>query len=167
MITVRSSIEISRPVDQVFLYAGDYRNDIFWRKGVILMECEPSGMLQTGTITRETMLAFGNRNMTIAKITEYDPCKRTAFEALHGPIPCKGFRTFEPTPTGTRFTYSLTLRPSGWRSLMLPGLYPILARQIRHDLRRLAAILERDHATEVEALVTGDHERSPGDTLSA
>lgn len=125
----------------VFAFAGDYANDPAWRAGVICMEYETSGPIAVGTRTRETMRSLGTKVVTVAEVTEYSPT-RTAFRSVCGPMPCEGSREFVATPTGTRFTYTLALRPVGIYRVLEPLLKLLFARQVRADVRRLRQRLE-------------------------
>ena len=127
----------------VFAFAGDYANDPAWRAGVICMEYETPGPIAAGTRTRETMRSLGTKVVTVAEVMEYSPA-RTAFNSVSGPIPCSGSREFVATPTGTRFTYTLVLRPVGFYRVLEPLLKLLLARQVRADIRRLQQRLEAD-----------------------
>jgi uncharacterized membrane protein len=140
---VSYSVEIGRPPEVVFAFAGDYANDPAWRKGVLGMAYETPGPPAVGTRTRETMRSLGSTAVTIAEVTEYSPT-RTAFRSLSGPIPCTGSREFASTSTGTRFTYSLTLRPAGVFRVLEPLLKRVLTGQIQADVRRLKQRLEAD-----------------------
>lgn len=142
MFAVASTIEITRPVEEVFTFAGDYRNDPQWRKGVTSMQHEPPGSPALGTVTTETMKFMGRPSITVAEVTEYLDCRRTAFRSLQGPVECHGFRLFAASNGGTQFTYSLTLKPRGllhWFEFLLK---PIFQSQVQADLRRLQKLLE-------------------------
>ena len=141
MFEVSCSAEIGRPPNVVFAFAGDYANDPAWRAGVQCMEYETSGPPAVGTRTRETIRSLGGTAVTVAEVTEYSP-SRTAFRSVSGPIPCAGSREFVATPSGTRFTYSLTLRPAGVLRVLEPLLKRVFARQVRADVRRLQHRLE-------------------------
>jgi hypothetical protein len=141
MFEVSCSEEIARPPDVVFAFAGDYANDPSWRAGVLSMVYETAGSPGAGSRTRETMRSLGTSAVTVAEVTEYSPT-RTAFRSLSGPIPCAGSREFMATPTGTRFTYSLTLQPAGALRVLEPLLKVVFARQVRADVQRLKHRLE-------------------------
>jgi uncharacterized membrane protein len=95
-----------------------------------------------GVRTRETMRSLGRTAVTVAEITEYSR-SRTAFRSLSGLVACEGSREFVAVPGGTRFSYSLTLRPEGLFGIIAPILKRVLQRQVRGDLRRLKEHLER------------------------
>ncbi|MBI5955115.1 MAG: SRPBCC family protein [Chloroflexi bacterium] len=141
MFTVSCSEEIRRSPDAVFVFAGDYANDPLWRGGVMSMVYETSGPPTVGARTRETMRSMGSVAVTVGEVTEYSP-SRTAFRSLSGPMPCNGSREFAATPTGTKFTYSLTLRPTGFFRMLEPLLRSVFTKQVRADVYRLKDHLE-------------------------
>lgn len=140
MFTVSCTDEIERPPEVVFAFAGDYANDPQWRTGVVGMTYDTSGGPAVGARTRETMRAVGRTVVTLAEVTEYSPT-RTAFRGLSGPVRCDGSREFVAAPRGTRFTYSLTLRPMGLLRLLEPLLEFTMSRQVRRDVRNLKSRL--------------------------
>lgn len=142
MFTISVSKDIQRPATQVFEFAGDYANDPAWRAGVIQMTYEGSNSAAVGVRTRETMRTFGRTAVTVAEITEYSST-RTAFRSLSGPVACEGSREFITNPLGTKFSYSLTLYPSGAVRVLEPLLRIVFQRQAKADLQRLKAHLER------------------------
>jgi hypothetical protein len=84
---------------------------------------------------------MGQTAVTVAEITAYSP-SRTAFRSLSGPVACQGSRQFAPSPNGTRFSYSLTLHPTGFLRLLQPVLRWVFAKQVRNDVLRLKKHLE-------------------------
>ena len=142
MFTVVATRDISRPVSEVFAFAGDNRNDPAWRKGVISMSYENAESPRVGVRTREAMRSMGMEHLIIAEIVELTPDRRTAFRTLSGPVQCDGFREFMQIPSGTRFTCSLTLRPSGFWRLLEPVLKSLFAKQIKADVEILRTYLE-------------------------
>jgi uncharacterized membrane protein len=141
MFTVNACVEIRRPPAEVFEWAGDYRNDPAWRAGVLAMRLDPEGPPAVGTRTHETMRSLGSVALTVAEVTAFTP-QRTAFRSVTGPVPCDGSREFQACAAGTRFTYTLTLRPQGWLRLAEPLLRLVFARQVKADLQRLRQRLE-------------------------
>lgn len=136
MFTISFSEEIHRPLEEVFLFAGDYANDPVWRTGVTGMTYEGGTSAAVGIRTRETMRSLGSTAVTIAEITEFS-ISRTAFRSISGPVACEGSREFVGTPEGTRFSYSLTLHPKGFLRVIEPILKLVFLRQVKADLRKL------------------------------
>jgi hypothetical protein len=142
MFTISISEEISLPPEEVFFFAGDYANDPVWRAGVTEMTYDGGVSAAVGIKTRETMRSLGRTAVTVAEITEYSR-SRTAFRSVSGPVACEGSREFVGTPAGTRFSYSLTLRPEGFYRIIEPVLKLVFQGQLRGDMRRLKNHLER------------------------
>jgi hypothetical protein len=142
MLTITASEVIRCAIGEVFAYAGDYRNDTAWRKGVIELRYEGADAPAAGVVTHEVMLSMGMRNITVAKIHEYTPYTRTAFRSISGPLPCHGFREFQESAEGTTFTYVLTLEPQGAMRLLKPLLRTMFQKQVGADVRRLKSMME-------------------------
>ena len=140
MITVACSIHLPLPPQAVFAFAGDYRNDTQWRRGVMLMRCEPDAP-RLGGRTHETLQFMGLRAETLAEIIAWEPGRRTAFRALSGPVPCEGRRLFEADGEGTRLSYVLHLSPQGRWRLLNPLLALLFRWQAAGDLRRLRRLM--------------------------
>lgn len=141
-LRVTESVVIERPVAEVFAFGGAYENDPRWRAGVLEMRQDPPGSPSIGTMTREVMRVFGRRQVTVAKVVEYVPSEMTAFESVEGPIPVRGYRAFEATDGGTRFTYELSAELSPLYRLLAPILVAGLRRRVSGDLQKLKALLE-------------------------
>jgi hypothetical protein len=142
VFTISLSVDICLPPEEVFRFAGDYANDPVWRAGVTEMTYDVGGSAAVGVKTRETMRGLGNSAVTVAEITEYSRT-RTAFRSVSGPVACEGSREFLGTPGGTRFSYSLTLRPEGFLKGIEPILKLVFRCRIGGDIRRLKNHLER------------------------
>ncbi|MGH3148568.1 MAG: SRPBCC family protein [Rubrobacter sp.] len=142
VVRIAESVVIERPVAEVFAFAGAYENDPRWRAGVVEMRQDHRGSPRVGTTTHEVMRLFGQRQVTVAKVVEYEPNERTAFESVEGPMPVRGYRAFEASGEGTRFTYEFSAVPTPLYRLLSPILAPILRRQVSGDLKRLKALLE-------------------------
>lgn len=141
MFTITVTQDIRRSPEAVFAFAGDYANDPKWRQGVETMVYEMNGGPVVGARTRETMRSMGAVGTTVAEIIDYSPT-RTAFRSLSGPVSCEGHREFATIPEGTRFSYSLTLKPTGFLKLIEFLLRPMFDKQIRKDVQRLKEQLE-------------------------
>ncbi len=141
MFTVIVSEDIMRSPAEVFAFAGDYRNDPAWRTGVVEMVLEGANSPAVGVRTRETMRSMGRTAVTVAEITAFVE-SRTGFRSISGPVPCEGTRDFVRNSSGTRMTYSLTLRPKGFLRLIEPLFAAVFRNQVAGDMRRLKRLLE-------------------------
>ncbi len=107
MVTVTDSILIQEPIDDVFAFACDYRNDPVWRSGVKEMRVSPGGKTRVGSRTYEVMNFLGRRLHTSAEVISYMPENKVAFRSLDGPMKLTGSRSVSRRPEGTQFTYYL------------------------------------------------------------
>lgn len=142
VITIRCSLLVRRPLEEVFAFAADYRNDVRWRGGLVALCCTPDAAPRLGMRVQEALERFGLRAETLAEVIAWEPMRRTALRVLSGPIAGESRRSFEACRTGTRLVYELRLAPQGhWRWLE-PPLGLLFRWQALADLRRLRRALE-------------------------
>jgi Polyketide cyclase / dehydrase and lipid transport len=98
---------IDRPVEAVFAYAADCRNDPEWRSEVRESRYVSDGPVGVGTHEIETAVLWGRRIVTETEITEYDANSVLSFDYVSGPFRVRGSRSFEAVEGGTLFTYTL------------------------------------------------------------
>ena len=140
--SVTESTLIDRPLEEVFAYVTDYRNDVHWRQGVTAMAVEPEESTRVGTRTKEVMRAYGRVLHTEAEITSFVQNQRSDFRAINGPMPVSGSRTVESRGKQTLFTYSIAGELDPFFSLIWPLMRKSYQRQIAGDLQRLKQVLE-------------------------
>lgn len=152
MAFVSESIIIARPVETVFAFAGDYRNDPQWRTGVMEMTVTPDTDIALGTITREVMRFAGKVYVTERNVVTWKPNQQASFKSFVAAFPVEGDRHFEPATPDTRFTYTLTTSAESFiDKLMTPMLVRMLRSQMRKDLKTLKALLEETNAHTTQA----------------
>jgi uncharacterized membrane protein len=142
MEKIEQSIVISRPIEEVFAFVSDYRNDPRWRTGIVEFSQTPEGPTAAGTRLREVLRLAGLRLETASEVIEYEPNRKCTIKSTSGPIPLRNWRLVEPAPGGTRFTYAIVGESSGFYKLAEPVLVAIFRRQLRAELARLKRILE-------------------------
>jgi uncharacterized protein YndB with AHSA1/START domain len=114
---IETSVEIARPVAEVWEYLTDLRNEKEWSTEVV--DTTYSGPIQlgaTGTDTRR----WGKKVVKWDwKVTAYEAPRRLTL-TFGPPMNAVADFTFEPTTQGTRLTCTTTLKPSGWTRLIAP-----------------------------------------------
>lgn len=132
-MNMQASVLIDQPIDKVFRFAGDAKNDYLWRDEVrnILRK----GRFQKGTQYIEyARLGIYSNFRTISRISSFKRNTRVVYTARdrHG-IRVKVYRVFQRThhKRKTRFIYHLKVRKSVLAE-MFDGLQPpvFLAQQI-------------------------------------
>jgi uncharacterized membrane protein len=148
---VRSSILVNRPVDAVFAYVADYRNDPEWRSEVREMRYVPEDGIGAGAHVIETSVLWGRRVVTESVITAFEVNRRVDFESISGPFRVRGMRAVEAVGDATRMTSELEWIPtSRVGQLVAPLMERSYQRTLDRYLMRLRTILEDARATDAD-----------------
>lgn len=142
MTTVTRSIEIDRPVEDVFAYVNDIANDPVWQPTLLETRQVTEGPMVVGTRVRETRRFLGVRFESEYEVTEWDPPTRSAVRSTDGPIPASGSYTTQPVGRGTRFTMVCEIDAHGFFRLAEPVFSRMAAREIDAMLGQLKDLLE-------------------------
>lgn len=142
MISITERVTISRPPEEVFAFACDYRQDPRWRTGVVEMTMEPEGDPALGTKTREVLHFMGQRMVTRAEVVHYERNREIAFQVTDGAIPARGYRRVVSDLGGTHLTYHIEAEPRGGYRLLSPLMRWSFRRRLLQDLQRLKQAIE-------------------------
>jgi hypothetical protein len=86
---------------------------------------------------------FGRQISTVDEVTEYEPCRTTAWKAVSGPLPLAFGQIFERVANGTRVTIRYDIsQVRGFGKLVLSLLAGSVKRQHEGDLRRVKSLIE-------------------------
>ena len=121
MARIEGEIVIARPVDEVFDYAADQRNEPDYNPRMARSEKVTSGPVGRGTVFRAEVRSLGRTTarMRIACTA----CQRPALLASVTSMRQAEFRvtlTFAPVPVGTRMHWSEQVRLRGALHLLAP-----------------------------------------------
>ena len=143
MITTRVTIQINRPIDEVFAFVTDPANFPRWAGALVKESRQTSpGPIGVGTTFTQTNMLMGRRFVSEMRVVTYDPNSRFDYETTSGPIRFAGHYTFASADGGTRFTSVDESEPSGFLRYLQPLLQPFAQRQITINLARLKAVIE-------------------------
>jgi carbon monoxide dehydrogenase subunit G len=135
------TVEIDRPVAEVFAFVTDPVRFPSWQPSLVRVEPHAPGPLRLGSEATEVRRFMGREMETTWTCVEHRPCAVSAIESEHGPVPFRGTFALEPFEAGTRFTWTVELSGAASR---LAG--PVVGRATRSELRansdRLKALLE-------------------------
>ena len=132
------TIEIRRPVGDVFAFLAEGENDPRWRRGVLDIR-RKSGQGRGAIYEQRVKGPFGRRVPADYEVTAYEPGRRIGFRAIAGPVRPEG--SYELTPLGadgTRVTFALHATPRGLARLMSP----LVARTMRSEVAQLDRLRE-------------------------
>ena len=142
-----ASIEIERPVEQVFDYTTNPENLPEWAGPVIevrdVQRATPD-RLQEGDKFTAVAKFLGRRFEAPCEVTDYVSIRQFSFRSTGGPVPQEFTYTFEPTLEGTFFTQSVEVEPGTFFRLTGPLFEAAGRRQINNDLETLKDLLEAE-----------------------
>ena len=135
-IKVEETVEIDRPVDDVFAYVADPENQATWT-GVVVEVRKDGG--DRFTLVQKFL---GRRFETPCEVTASEPNRRYVYRSVGGPIPYTFSFTLEPAGAATRLTFTGEGEPGNFFRLVGPLFEKAAKRQMRHDLDTLKDLLE-------------------------
>jgi uncharacterized protein YndB with AHSA1/START domain len=118
MPSAQHSVVIRRPVGEVFAFVADGENATRWRPGVLDVSRQSGEGL--GAIYRQGVRGpAGRRIAADYEVTAFEPDRRIAFRAIAGPVRPTGEYRFTPEGEGTRVSFALDARLTGWKRLVM------------------------------------------------
>ena len=141
---VEESVEINRPVEEVFSYASDPEHFPEW-SGIILEahKEKPGEPIAQGDRFTTVSKFLGRTFETPFEVTAHEHNRRHSHKSKGGPLVQEYTSTFEETAQGgTRFTQIVEGEPGGFFRLAGPLLERAGRRQFRADLETLKDLLE-------------------------
>ena len=142
MFEVSGSIDIGRPVVDVFAYLSDPTNNVKWESGVVEMELTSDGPVEVGSTGRRVEKYMGTDEGTW-EVTEFQEPRSLAVSFESQKFIGDGRWDLEPIDAGTSLTYRFSGNAKNplWR-LLTPLMTPMVRRYIRRDYGTLKQILE-------------------------
>ena len=144
MASIRETIEIARPPEEVFAYLDDLSRHGEWQEQIVSVRVDTEGPTRVGTRATEKRKAGGRELENVYEITEHDPPRHFAFRGLNGPLRPVGGGTVEPVGDGSRsrLTLDLDLEGHGLGKLLRPLALRQARKQVPKDQQRLKEKLE-------------------------
>ncbi|HET7518364.1 MAG TPA: SRPBCC family protein [Actinomycetes bacterium] len=146
MARIQGEIMINRPVEEVFDFVADERNEPRYNPAMVraeLLTPEPVGL---GSRFRAEMRTRPRPVVMTTENTGYERPRRLASTTRLSTMDIQGALTFDPVPGGTRMRWSWQLQPRGLLKLMSPLLVRMGARQERAIWTGLKRLLEAQEA---------------------
>jgi len=116
VMRVRTTVIIDRPIEQVWAYMDDHKNDLEWRRPSLKsLKTVGTGPVGPGT-KYEGVVAMGPMKYPyVSELTEYRPPNRVAWKGVSSAgwmIGREGSMTLEPEGQDrTRVTHEITMEP--------------------------------------------------------
>jgi carbon monoxide dehydrogenase subunit G len=133
VFTKTVSVQIARPLDEVFAFVADARNRPLWDDSVESEELTSPEPIGVGSTVRTRLRSMGREYVLTWEIVEHEPPVRQTIESTSGPFPTKlAYQLSARDGGGTVVAFSVTGRPRG----MLRLFEPVLARSTQKNLDR-------------------------------
>jgi dehydrogenase/reductase SDR family protein 12 len=140
---VEESIEINRPLQEVFNYVSDVGNYPEWMADALEVRKDTAGPPQQSDRFTLAIKSVGRRFETPYERTSYEANLRYTDRAVGGPVPNQRWDcTFQEVPGGTRLTRAVEAEMSGILKLLEPIQKRSAERGLRRDLQTLKDVLE-------------------------
>src|SRR5215210_3075614 len=140
---VEESIEIDRPLQEVFDYVSDVGNYPEWMADALKVRKDTEGPPQHIDKFTVAIKSVGRRFETPYERTSYEANRRYTDRAVGGPVPNQRWNcTFQEVPGGTRLTRTVEAEMSGILKLLEPIQKRAAERGLRRDFKTLQDVLE-------------------------
>jgi uncharacterized protein YndB with AHSA1/START domain len=148
MISVESSAVIGRPVQDVWAFVSDPRNEPKWHTDIleIKSEADPSSGPGSTWVLGSTWLVtvqFMGRRQYVVQVTGLEPNRRLEITTTTGPMKPIATYLFEPANGGTRFTRHVDLPIQGPFRIMKRLMHKDLQKRNANFVQNLKNLLEQ------------------------
>lgn len=144
MARIAGEITIERPVDEVFDFVADERNEPRYNPRMISAEKTSTGPIGAGTTFQAQTMARGKPVGMTTETTGYDRPRRLESSTSLSWMDIHGTLTFDPVPRGTRMRWSWNVEPRGSLKLLTPVIAFIGKRQEQVVWSGLKELLESE-----------------------
>lgn len=142
MTKIEQSATIERPVEQVWDFLHEPKNDPIWQTSIVESQQLSEGPVGVGTRMREVRHFLGKRFEVGYELTEYEPARKSSVKVISGPIPFSGSYILEPVDRATRVTMTGELEAHGFFKLAEPVFARMARRELESSLGHLKDLLE-------------------------
>ena len=143
MIRTAISLEINRPVEEVFAFMNEPANLFKWSQQIEEVRQLTSGPIDVGSEFEIVSRFMGSNIHSMLIVTEYLPNERVSSEGHAGGMKLRSTTSYEPHNGNTLIKMESEIEPSGFWKLIAPLLPALIRRQTASDHRRLRASIEQ------------------------
>jgi len=153
MIRLQETIEVPRPLADVFSYTSNFSHIAQWDPGITESTKLSPGPIGVGT-RFQVIVKFGLSSTPMEYvITAYEPPDRVVLEGEGGSIHAVDTICFSATDEGTRIDYTADISLKGWTGYTEPFLHGVLNRVGKNAVEGLQKALTEQPAPPAYSLV--------------
>ncbi len=142
MVTIEASVDINRPIDEVWAYVTDPTKVPEWSSMALDSTLEGPGPMGVGSRIRGIGKFLGRTVETTSEVTQYDPPSKFAIRGVSGSVHLEIERHLESIGEGTRYRCRLVGDSGGLFKLADPIVTALMKRTVETDHQHLKALLE-------------------------
>jgi uncharacterized protein YndB with AHSA1/START domain len=139
MIVAHGEVFIQRPIEQVFDFVVDARNEPTWLPGAIRVEKTNEGPVGQGTRFEGEYARAGTVSL---ELVEFERPYRVTFRARSRIVHFDDAVILSSEGTGTRLRATMEAYPQGFMKLMAPVMGRFMRRQFEGNWNALKGVLE-------------------------
>jgi uncharacterized membrane protein len=140
---IRHSIEINRPVEEVFAYLDQLDRHTEWQSSLVSAKVVTDGPTAVGTRVVERRKVPGGARDIPYEITEHEPPHKASFRGTAGPVRPVGTVTVDPVgASSSRVTMELELEGHGIGKLFAPLARRQAAKELPESHEKFKELLE-------------------------
>jgi len=137
------TINIQRPIEQVFAFLANGENNHKWELEIVESRRLTDGPTRVGARWLLVRQFLGIKIKGISEVVEYEPNRKLVKKSPDGPMPATSTILFEPANGGTKLHFTVNFETKGFLKLLDSLLEKMLVPQGRTNLRKLKELLER------------------------
>jgi uncharacterized membrane protein len=118
MAHAEENITIDRPIQKVFDFVLDGKNNPRWRSSVLDIKLMPGKPLGLGAVFKQGLKGPGGRIDGDYELVEVKPNELIKFQVIAGPARPTGTFQFEANGKSTRVSFIMDFQPKGLAKLM-------------------------------------------------
>jgi uncharacterized protein YndB with AHSA1/START domain len=141
MTKIEHAVTIGRPVQEVWDYLMDSRNDAVWITNVVEVGRGGDIPPAPGVEIEETYKFLGVRVPVVLTVTDHEPPTRSAVD-VRGLVAGRGSYRLDPVDSGTRLTMTMETDAHGFFKLAEPVFGRMARRDVTTSCEHLKDLLE-------------------------
>jgi uncharacterized protein YndB with AHSA1/START domain len=145
VITVEHTVEIDRPIEEVFAYLTDVERLPEWQASV--SEVHADGPVGAGSRFRDVREFMGRRAASTLEVSTYEPPRRFSLRVVEGPIQYEIDHTLEEVGDRTSVRFSGRGETTRVPRLLRGVVERAVERQLVQDADALKRVLETGYRT--------------------
>lgn len=142
MIRIKQEVLIDRPINQVFAFVSDLKNELQWRTTVQELKAITPGPTGRNTEFRQLGKFLGLRIESSFVIDEFEENRKLGFKTTDGTVESTGGYLFEPVAGATFLTYFCDINFSRLFKIAEPLIGRLYKKRVSSDLEGLKELLQ-------------------------